>query len=854
MSQSQYSTYQSSLGYNGEELEATILPFFLTTYNYPSFFQPPTTHLATLLSNYLYSQTILSSFDDHTFLQPDISPPPLPFTRVGPDRRKSYFLYDMAMHTEWVEWWLQTDYGRQSKIHWEAARQAPIWENFDQVAQIIDGAPKVMCKRCNRVLEHASSTCQNGYQGTSSMAKHLKTIVCKNSTRHREKITGFLRNKEDGLPALPTPATFTQLGWEEEILQFLTINRLPFHLIEHPTFHSLVHKAYSSPLPPTVPSANTIRRRLRGLGTDRQSSVLSLLPPSAKISIALDCWTSPFSQAFMAITGYFIDADWTYREVLLGFKPLSGPHSGLNLSSVLLNILQEHKIADRILGITTDTASNNKTMVDVIQQALPENVKTTRIPCLVNVIQLSLNQLLDRLKAAPLNETTQTKWTEKQATLAKDNAKGQKCEVSTTLNKLRYLAIYIHASPQRRDTFISLQTEEPKVIPIQDVRTRWNSTFLMLRRAKRLRAFFQPFCLEYGCEEMLLTPEEWRQIDYLLYLTEPFFEYTTELSKTQDVTIHLVFKLYNALFLHLEKSIEQLRQKQVPWKRHMLQCLEASRLKLDEYYAQTDSIPGHIFAVGTMLAPDNRFQFFQSDDWDKSWRLKYRSAFQTALSPYQEHLGHLSTTTSGTGTSLPTSKLSSKLNNMLRKNKPKAAGDEMTQYLDGESTKDVSLQSLPLHRIFFSIPATGAGVERLFNTARDICHYRRGRIKSETIEELMLFLCASRFDLEGQQRKELQQFFSSDEIEAEREQSGERLDVLDGDGTSDSEEQGNNEEQGTRLQGLVEVSEGEGAEEEAEEDTEAEGQEVLQLPEMTTQLRTSGRKRKSREDDECEHY
>jgi hypothetical protein len=33
----------------------------------------------------------------------------------------------------------------------------------------------------------------------------------------------------------------------------------------------------------------------------------SRLPKGSHLSIALDCWTSPFSQAFMAITGYFLD-------------------------------------------------------------------------------------------------------------------------------------------------------------------------------------------------------------------------------------------------------------------------------------------------------------------------------------------------------------------------------------------------------------------------------------------------------------------------------------------------------------------------------------------------------------------
>jgi hypothetical protein len=41
----------------------------------------------------------------------------------------------------------------------------------------------------------------------------------------------------------------------------------------------------------------------------------------------------------MAITGYFIDDDWQYREVLLGFKPAPGSHIGENLCAILLDVL-----------------------------------------------------------------------------------------------------------------------------------------------------------------------------------------------------------------------------------------------------------------------------------------------------------------------------------------------------------------------------------------------------------------------------------------------------------------------------------------------------------------------------------
>jgi hypothetical protein len=73
-----------------------------------------------------------------------------------------------------------------------------------------------------------------------------------------------------------------------------------------------------------------------------------------------------------------------------------------------------------------------------------------------------------------------------------------------------------------------------------------------------------------------------------------------------------------------------------------------------------------------------------------------------------------------------------------------------------------------LARDILAIPAAGAGVERLFITARDLCHYWRGRLNATTIQELMMYLCISRFDVEEDQSSLLKKFFSRDEIEAER--------------------------------------------------------------------------------------
>jgi hypothetical protein len=62
---------------------------------------------------------------------------------------------------------------------------------------------------------------------------------------------------------------FSQESWEEDLLQFLTLNRLPLHLIEHPSLRRLISRARCAPSLPIIPSADTIRRRLISIVKDR---------------------------------------------------------------------------------------------------------------------------------------------------------------------------------------------------------------------------------------------------------------------------------------------------------------------------------------------------------------------------------------------------------------------------------------------------------------------------------------------------------------------------------------------------------------------------------------------------------
>ena len=92
-------------------------------------------------------------------------------------------------------------------------------------------------------------------------------------------------------------------------------------------------------------------------------------------------------------------------------------------------------------------------------------------------------------------------------------------------------------------------------------------------------------------------------------------------------------------------------------------------------------------------------------------------------------------------------------------------------------------------RDVLSIPASGAGVERLFNCARDICHYRRGQLKPDTIKDLMLHVFSSKFELEQNQLEIIKEYLSEGEA-AMIDQANKPLVKLDNlDPISDDEEE-----------------------------------------------------------------
>ena len=321
----------------------------------------------------------------------------------------------------------------------------------------------------------------------------------------------------------------------------------------------------------------------------------------------------------------------------------------------------------------------------------------------------------------------------------------------------------------------------------------------MLRRAKRLQSIFDEFCQEYNLQDMQLSQDEWRQVDYLLSITQPFFIFTNVVSKSKDITIHTVFGIYNALFSHIEKSKRRLYPKKVPWKTVILKALSYAKDKLSEYYGATDTIDDDLYAIGTIMAPQNKLEFFQTPEWGPKWHVRYRKSLEKYLMPYEKRYSDIQPTSHGSPSAAQVSDLEMLISKATPVQSQTNATDELRRYIGSGKlmiSRSLSLFSLliifigtrlvtprvfwkdhqdefpilaSLARDVLSTPATGSGVERLFNSARDICHYRRGSLKPKTIRDLMMYMCTTQFDVESDQLTFIEEYLSTQEIHAARE-------------------------------------------------------------------------------------
>jgi len=150
------------------------------------------------------------------------------------------------------------------------------------------------------------------------------------------------------------------------------------------------------------------------------------------------------------------------------------------------------------------------------------------------------------------------------------------------------LAVLITLTPGSQNEFIDCQNAKVRiaVLPIMDVKERWNMTLELLKPAYRLREFKREWLKNPTYSDYWLlftTQDEWTIVKYVMEVLRLVRYWTLWMLTRHSLTLHHVITVYNDIFDHLDGVLRYLAKKKTPWKEDLFFAVKFAQQKLSKY-------------------------------------------------------------------------------------------------------------------------------------------------------------------------------------------------------------------------------------------------------------------------------
>jgi ribosomal protein S15P/S13E len=120
---------------------------------------------------------------------------------------------------------------------------------------------------------------------------------------------------------------------------------------------------------------------------------------------------------------------------------------------------------------------------------------------------------------------------------------------------------------------------------IQNVKTRWNSIYYMLKKVFLLRNVIQIWLDDQSRMQMLkIKNVKWDQISFILDMLKSFQKITKTLKSSNQLSIHKAWIVYNALHQHLKRYEKDLIKNARDSSFNLRLTVQTAQKKLTKYY------------------------------------------------------------------------------------------------------------------------------------------------------------------------------------------------------------------------------------------------------------------------------
>ena len=497
------------------------------------------------------------------------------------------------------------------------------------------------------------------------------------------------------------------------------------------------------------------------------------------------------------------------QQELLAFIPIQGSHTGEAIAEHVYDTLDEFEIKDKFFCITTDNASNNYKMVEILSKLLLErdgihwDSETCHIPCLAHTINLVVQKFMTNLVIDTDDDSGEDFYDFDEDEDEDDDQSDTVSGIRSIINKIRNIAKSIRSSTSKWERFQTIcASYEIKAMTIPlDIKVRWNSTFRMIHQAVFLRKPIHRYTDDLGAKHLVMSDDDWKQAELLFMFLLPFQRCTKRFECNSGHTeIDAVFFAYDTMFNHIENVKKKLAPNTevgaLPCARYMLHGIEKMETVLKKYYSKTE-LPT-VYSDGMILNPRCKLVFFEDESWEPQDRDKYSQGCRRRfIMHYHQTSGSSSSAQTTSSTSAATSSISNATTTrsslhpqvvvtkrpidhhayivdpdfdaaLWKRSKPNTKND-YDRYI--EVPNDPSIRSglawwkengmlypnlARMARDVLAVPASGCAVERQFSISGRMAIWQRNRLSPKVITDSMIYksaLANSRWPLGSESKK-----------------------------------------------------------------------------------------------------